>query len=135
MEVTHIILARSIFLFELASLNPVGRKTAAENNQQLQARYGFAGYPQSLSEITGDKGAEFLSGRMGNIAIDKVTLYHNGIVVDTRSSTEDSEKVAIDILEEAQRVLDSKVTVTRKQFVSQFVFRSEMKLEKLSPVL
>jgi hypothetical protein len=135
MEVISTITARAIFMFELDALNPVGRKTPAESNQLLQARYGFVNYPKSLSDVTADKGAEFLSGRMGDIAIEKVTLFHNGIVVDTRSSTENSENVLLDILDQAQKTLGSKVIVTRKHFVSQFVFKSAMRFEKLNPVL
>jgi hypothetical protein len=135
MEVVSILVARAIFMFELDSLNPVGRKTPAENHQLLQTRYGFVNYPKSAADVTADKGAEFFSGRMGDIAIEKVTLFHNGIVVDTRSSTENSESVLLDILDQAQQILASKVIVTRKQFVSQFSFKSAMRFDNLNPVL
>ena len=109
--------------------------SSAETMQKLHELYGFAVFPQSLADINLEKGADFESGRLGNIAIDKLTLYQNGIVVDTRSSTEDAEAVCLNVLEEARKRLAATVVVTRRHFVNQFSFRSDMELARLNPVL
>jgi hypothetical protein len=135
MELISVLLSRAVFLLELDALNPFGRMTPAETMAELSNRYGFAQMPQSIPEITNEKGAECLSGRMGDIAIDKLTLYPNGLVVDTRGSTEDSEKVAQDIIDIAHERLGSKISVGRKHYVSQVTFRSKMRLANMNPVI
>jgi len=107
----------------------------AEVLRDLSQRYGFGQSPKGLNERSTDGGYEFLAGRLDNIAIEKFTIYSDGIVVDTRSNTHDSEKVGGDILEYARSILGSKVSVERKHLVSQLIFKSEMQFGKLSPVL
>lgn len=135
MELLSTILARSVFVFELDSLNPFGKYNSNESFAALQERYQFAKIPAGLPEITNDKPAEFFSGRHGNIAIDRLQLYPNGVIVDTRSSTRDAESVAEDLIETARQVLGSRVEINRKHFVNQVTFRSKMRLDKLNPVL
>jgi hypothetical protein len=135
MEITSIVLARAIYIFELGSLDPFGRMSASESILTLRERYGFVSSPKTPGDVNLEKGAEFSSGRMGDIVIDKLTLFPNGIMVDTRSSTDESEKVASDILEKARQDLASTVRISRKHYVSQLTFRSEMHLASLNPVL
>lgn len=135
MELLSIILARAIYLLEVDSLDPFGKQTDAESAATLKDRYSFARFPESIAEITVEKGAEFSSGRLGGIAIDKLVLYPSGIMVDTRSSTDDAEKVAQDLIDAARDLLGARVTVERKHLVSQFTFRSQMRLGKMNAVL
>ena len=95
-------------------------------------RYGFAIPPNDLGDAATDKGAAYLYGRMDDIVIDKLTLYHNGFVVDTRRTTHDSESIAQNILMVARELLGSKAVVNRKHFVSQVVFASDMRLSRLT---
>jgi hypothetical protein len=135
MELLSIVTARSIFLFEVDSLDPFGRRSAAETVTELRNRYKFAFAPDSLNNLDNNKGAEFGSGRLGDIVIDKLTLFSNGIVVDTRSSTENAESVANDLLEVSRELLGSKAIVGRKHFVSQITFKSKMQMSRMNPIL
>jgi|SRR5450432_83266 hypothetical protein len=135
MELLSTLLARSVFIFELDALNPFGKYNASEAFEALQSRYSFAKTPQGVPEITLEKAAEFVSGRLGEIAIDRLQMYPNGILVDTRSSTKDSEFIADDIIQTARELLGSLVVAERKHFVSQITYRSQMRLEKMNPVL
>ncbi len=135
MEVLAHILSRAIYIFEIHNVDPFGRMNSSESTAAIHERYGFAVFPRSLGEVNLEKGIEFLSGRLGQIAIDKLTLYSNGLVVDTRSSTEDSEAVCVDFLDEARKRLAATIVVSRRQFVNQFSFRSGMKLARMNPVL
>jgi hypothetical protein len=135
MELLSTIIARAVYIFELDSLNPFGKYNASEAFLALQGRYSFAQGPTGIPEITLEKGADFLSGRLGSIAIDRLQLYPNGILVDTRSSTKDSESIADDLIQTARELLGSRVSVERKHFVSQITFRSDMQLGKMNPVL
>ena len=116
-------------------LNPFGRMSSAETMKQLHELYGFTVFPRSIADINLEKGADFESGRFGDVAIDKLTIYQNGLMVDTRSSTEDSEAVCLNVLEEARKRLAATVVITRRHFVNQFSFRSDMDLARLNPVL
>jgi hypothetical protein len=104
MELLSILLGPAIGFVELSSMNPFGKQTDAESAAILKDRYNFATTPKSFGEVTVEKGAEFLSGRLGTIAIDKLVLYPNGIVVDTRSSTDDAEKVMQDLIDGARDI-------------------------------
>lgn len=135
MELLSITLARAALLFEVDSLDPFGKMSAAESVIQIRDRYGFAFTPERSKQTAPDKGAEFSSGRMGETVIDKLTLFSNGIVVDTRSSTDAAEAVAADIMSAAKDLLGSKVVVERRYVVSQVTFRSNMKLATINAVL
>jgi hypothetical protein len=128
-------LSRSIYLIELDALNPIGRLSIAEIVAEIRDRFSFSQIPSNMEDAGTDKGAAFLSGRMDDIVIDKLTLYHNGIVVDTRRSTYDSESVAANLIQLSRELLGSRATVARKHFVSQIVFKSDMRLAKTNPVL
>ncbi len=102
---------------------------------ELKTRYSFNKVPQTLSEMDFQKGAECIDGRFGNVVIDKVTIYPKGIVVDTRSSTDDAERVLEDILNWTRESLGATVQANRQHFVSQIVFHSAMHMAVLNPVL
>jgi hypothetical protein len=75
---------------------------------------------------------------MGNIVIENYTVYPQGLVVDTRSSTDDSERVLKDItdwfctLSGIQPPADG---ITRRFYLSQVNFRSQRSLDALNPNL
>jgi hypothetical protein len=87
-----------------------------------------------LEDLNLQKGIELLEGRLGDIPIDRVSVFLNGIVIDTRSSTENSEKVLNDILTLAREAFGATIKPVRQSFVSQFIFRSDMRLAALSPL-
>jgi hypothetical protein len=59
----------------------------------------------------------------------------NGIVIETRSSTEDSEKVLNDLLDLAHEAFGATIKPARWTFASQLMFRSDMRLAALNPIL
>ena len=135
MELVSVILARSALLLEVDSLDPFGRRSASEAIKEIQDRYSFVLAPQGLVDINSEKGAEFSSGRWQDIVIDRLTLFRGGIVVDTRSSTQNSDRVAEDLVEASKELLGSTAQISRRHVVSQFTFRSQMVLQSMNPVL
>ena len=102
-------------------------------------RYGFQKFPATLDEYRQPStGAVFTLGKMGNIVIENYTVYPKGLVVDTRSSTDDSERILKDITEwfctlsGIQPPVDG---ITRKFYLSQLNFRSQRSLDALNPNL
>ena len=135
MELVGIALARVVAFIEMQGLDPVGKISAPEGLQLLGDRYSFAKTPQTLADIDFQKGVEFGVGKLGQINIDKMTFYLNGLVIDTRSSTDDCEKVLQDFIDVFARRLGSNLNVNRRNLVSHVIFRSSLRLSLLNPLL
>jgi hypothetical protein len=133
MELTAIALARITAPLEILALDPLGKASTLEALKRLGGKYTFAGFPKSLAEIDVQKGLELVSGTFGEIRIDKLLIYSNGIAVDTRSSTEDSEAVLYDLLDAANKAFGAVIKPSRIGFTSQVIFRSKLSLFRINP--
>lgn len=134
MELISIVRARMVAMIQLQQWDPFGRALTLEALGRIGGRYSFIKVPTKLEDIDLQKGAELQEGRLGDIRIDRITIFLNGIVIDTRSSTEDSEKVLNDIISLALESFGAIIKPARQSFVSQFVFHSNMRLAALNPV-
>jgi hypothetical protein len=103
MRVAAISKARALAIIELNELNPGGKVRFSDCVGPIVHRYDFQVYPQKPEEIDlGDKGARFESGKAGDLTIDSLVIYSGAIFVDTFSSTADSQKILIEMLEWAR---------------------------------
>jgi hypothetical protein len=72
------------------------------------------------------------------IALNALTIYSDGIVIDTSSSTDDEDRFGQDLLESAAREFslsyDSE-TVRRRLYPSELIVRSDISLDALNAVL
>ncbi len=135
MELVSITLARLVAMVQIQEWDPLGKASTLEALAKFKSRYSFTKTPTNLEELDLQKGIELVEGRLGDIRIDKITLFQNGIVIDTRSSTENSEKVLDDILVLAEDAFGATIRPARQGFASQLIFRSNMHLAALNPVL
>lgn len=135
MELIAITLARVVAFLEVQALDPFGRSSTPEALSNLADRFSFTEVPKSLAEMDFHKGIELVNGTLDGIHIDRVAIYTNGIMIDTRSTTENSERVLVEFLEFAKAAFGATVEPSRKNFVSQIVFRSNLQLALLNPVL
>jgi hypothetical protein len=135
MELISIALARVVAFLEIRTVDPSGKKSTPELVQDIAKRYSFSRAPQNIAEMDFEKGLELAVGKLGNINIDRLVLLSNGVMIDTRSSTDDSERVLANLLEWSKEALGARVEPSRKNFVSQIVFRSELQLSLLNPAL
>ena len=133
MELVAITLARVTTLLQLQTWDPYGRTSTVDALQMLAAAFTFSKYPKSLAEIDIQKGIELVDGRMRDIVIDKITIYVNGFIVDTRSSTENSEAIVATILKSIHSAFGAVISPERKTFTSQVIFRSDITLLALQP--
>jgi hypothetical protein len=103
----------------------------------LIERYRFAKSPKTYEEWTAQSGAELAAGRLGDIEIIRLTLYAEGIVIDTRSSTDDCERVLEDILAWGETFpgFVRPPSNPRKWYSSELVVRSSLNLDVLHPAL
>src|SRR5438552_3855742 len=116
MEIQAILLARATALFEIASIDPYGTSDTLGAFKRLGELFSFASYPRKFEDLDLQKGIELACGTMGPVNIDKLTLFQHGIVVDTRSSTDDSEQVIVELLKFVRDAFRANVTVGRRMF-------------------
>src|ERR1700693_2609518 len=118
MDLVSISLARIAAFLEIQSLDPKGSQTTPESVHALAQRYGFAKVPKTAEEMDFQKGIIFSAGRYQEIAIDQFSIFHNGIIIDTRSSTDNCHRVLNDVLFLAKEKNGANIKVTRVNLAS-----------------
>ncbi|HEY0322439.1 MAG TPA: hypothetical protein VGC66_15900 [Pyrinomonadaceae bacterium] len=138
MELRAITIARVIAFIPTEELDPLGKVNTREFMPALVEKYGFLKYPTNYEDFDESKGITLEGGRWNDTNIDKVVIYRNGLQVDTRSSTKDSEQ----ILEESLTWAATNYGLTfnpdmirRKVYLSELLFSSEVSLDFLNPKL
>ena len=122
-------------MIQVHQWDPFGRALKLEALERFRGRYTFTKFPTRLEDIDPAKGIELNEGKFGEIRIDRITVFQNGIIIDTRSSTEDSEKVLDDIIALANEAFGAVIHPVRKGFTSQFIFQSNMRMLALHPIV
>jgi hypothetical protein len=128
MDDVTILQARFIAFFEIVDLDPRGQLHYPDLFAALVERYNFQKFPQKYEEFNLEKGPIILEeGKWEGGHIIKVEIYSGGIVVDTRSSTDDSEKLLHDCLTWASTkfgIQYHEKMMKRKAYVSHLIFHS-----------
>ena len=159
MQLIHARLARSIWLFDIRDLNPKGKDILGDLALWIKHVYSFAEsqapdsvIPTAPSPIPAEApqktqenvtGLIFRKGRFQvedgvYVAVNSLTVYDDGIVVETGSSTEDGDIFAGDLLKSATLefglAYDAN-TVRRRMYVSELIVRSNLNLADVNPYL
>lgn len=145
--------ARSIWLFDLQDLNPSGKDITEDLFDWIRDSYGFSIAPDLRTLLATAKGnqtgadaqplsngAVFEKGHFQTreevfIEIGKLTIFNDGIVVDTSSSTTEGDRFAQDLLESATREFSltcDEETVRKRIYLSELVVRSDVSLELIN---
>lgn len=107
MKLLSIGLARSIWLFPVNDLNPRGRSLYPMLFAALVKKYEFQKFPKTADELNEQSGIKFERGVFWKTPAEPIavslTIYHDGIVADTRSSTTDSDAFLAEALAEASK--------------------------------
>lgn len=138
MQRAAVILARCLAFVETYDLSPEGRIFFPEVVKELVDRYQFLKFPKEYSEFDEAKGIEFLEGKWKDDVIWRLTIYSNGILLDTRSNTTRSRELIEDALVWAKTrfgINYKPEMITRLAYVSQVTFHSDMNLDLLNPAL
>ncbi len=138
MQLLAVRTARFIAAITTEELNPRGLVIYPSLIEGLIAKYDFDTYPDDDAELDETKGIVFENGNWNGILIDRVTIFGDGIVIDTRSSTKDSEAIfdeAMQWASESVGITYSPNMVSRKIYVSELVLRLEVGFNSLNPAL
>jgi len=137
--------ARAIWLFTLSDLNPRGRTSEKSALIEIGNRYKFAVSPNQVDLVVArekNQPLKYLQGsyapRKGEAVTIDLLLYRDGIVADTRSTTEDSHAFIDDLLTWAHSefgLLPHEDIVRNKYSVSDVHVSSEYSLSVLHPKL
>jgi hypothetical protein len=93
MQVKAILLARAIALFDIGELNPGGKIFMLNVIGELVQRFQFQQFPRTPEQFDEQKGIEFLDGHWNGVNVSKLVIYFNGILLQTESSTADSQRI------------------------------------------
>ena len=134
-------LARVIWVIDMQQLNPSGR-SLLDLFQGIAKRYRFSKFPQHLLDYNKDNALEFNSGTFLKSPEEDVrvglTIYNNGIVGDSISSTDNSEAFLEDMAQWAAKEhnlpFDQNV-IARKSYVSQLELKFESEPQLANPKL
>ena len=133
--------ARVIWFMDIQELNPRGRSLFPEVIDALESKYDFQKVPKSPSDLSKEGGIELIQGSFEvrpNEFIDvNFTVYNDGVMADTRSSTKDSEAFLEDLFgfvaKEKFGIEYSPSLIRRKACVSEILVHTEKSLHAVNP--
>jgi hypothetical protein len=137
-QLSAVILARTLGYIETFDLNPRGKVFFPEVVPEIVRRYSFQKFPKTLEDFDESKGVEFLEGKSGDTVIAKAVIFSTLLVVDTRSSTDDSKNILEDILTWTAEKFGFNYRpgmIKRFAYVSDLSFYSDAPLLSVSPAL
>jgi hypothetical protein len=153
MKLIHVRQARSVWLFDLQDLNPKGKDVLEDLIDWIKDTYTFVVAPdleKALPPPTKDgistlspSGLVFQRGRYqvredSFIEIVSLTLYNDGIVIDTTSSTQDADQFAVDLLSRASKefmLAYEPDMIRRHMYLSSLIVRADVSLNAFNPNL
>ncbi|HEY0704252.1 MAG TPA: hypothetical protein VGD60_15885 [Candidatus Acidoferrales bacterium] len=129
MQVLAVILARALVFVDSFELNPKGAAFFPEVARSLVETCGFMKFPQKIEDFDEQKGVEFSTGKWGGVTIETLKIYRNGIMLDTRVSTDESKRIIGEALEWASStfgVVYNPKMISRTGYVSNLIFQTDV---------
>ena len=141
MRLLSVHLARSIWLCHIFEFNPKG-KSLYSAAALLVNLYKFKRFPSQTDIQDFEKGIKFEDGEFRNSEGDvislRLTLYTDGLVVDTSSSTKDSDAFLTEMLTRISKDFDLpsyEQIIRKKTYLSQLYITTDKSLELINPKL
>jgi hypothetical protein len=128
MKLSAVHLARVLAFVESFDLNPRGAVFYPDLVKGMAEKFGFKKFPQKPEDFDEIKGLEFIGGTWGDVTVEKLTIYQNGLLLDTRVSTAESERIIEEGLawgvKEFGLVYEAKM-IKRRGYLSNLTFYSD----------
>lgn len=138
MRLSAVVLARVLAFIEPYDLAPKGGIDFPELAREMGKYFRFEKSPQTLEEHDLTKGAEFHLGRFGKKPITKFVVWPNILVLETRSSTDDSKSLIEEILlwgRERFNLTYEPGMIKKFGYVSDLTFYSDAPILSANPLL
>jgi len=136
MEIRSVVLARS--LQRTRSLTGIVGYLP-ELVQKIKVRYGFLAAPRDEDLLPSDppRGAVFQHGRLITegrlIVVDRFTVFNDGLVADSSSSTDDADLFLDDLISWAEKELPKAEVFGPRYYLSQIEIQMNTSLERFAP--
>jgi hypothetical protein len=141
MKLLSVNLARSIWSCNVFEFNPKG-KSLYPVAPSLVGLYKFKSFPPPAQIPEFAKGIKFQDGEFknseGEVINVTLTVHNNGLVVDTRSSTKDSDAFLTEMLNRLSKefgLLNHEQIISRKMYLSNLYVTIDKSLELINPRL
>ena len=138
MQRSAVQIARFLGFIEMDRLNPGGKVFFPRAVSAIAEKLNFQKFPVKPEEFDETKGVEFHEGHWNGMNVSKLVIYNNGLLVDTKASTDDSERILIEALSWAREELGiafSPQLIYRKRYLSDVIFQTEAPiLDGFSPI-
>ncbi len=125
-------------LVELVDLVPQGKVFLPDLLEAIALRCQFRKFPKEFGKDGTAPGAVFEIGIWNDQPISKLSIFNDGIVLETSSSTEDTESTLHEMLlwvKEEEGIQFEKETIKRKVFYSQIAVYFDVQPDWLHPIL
>jgi len=137
MNVLYVGLARSLWLFDVPLMNPMGISLQGVFDM-LREKYKFGQSPKHQLDFDAQQGLAFKSGTFTNAKdvpiLVGLTIYKDGFVADSLSSTDDSTDFLQELAGLIEKNFGLSIPRVKKGYVSQVVFESDVSLTQISPL-
>jgi len=124
-------------LAEIAEFIPTGKVFAPDLMTAIGERCEFRKVPQDFGKKDAAP-AVFEIGKWNDQPINKLTIFNDGIVLETSSDTDDTDATLQQLLLWAKKEIGINYKpemIRRKLFTSQLVVYSDMELDSVHPIL
>ena len=132
MKLAAVIKARTLAFLDIHELNRGGAIRFADIVPKIVDRYGFLAFPEKFEDFDfAEKGVVFHSGRLSDVVIDKLKIFSGVLYVETLSSTDDSQRVIIDMMTWGRDELgftSGEEIIRNWAYVSQITFFSSLSM-------
>jgi hypothetical protein len=142
MRVLNIVSADSTWLFDIADLNPKGKSVFPEIIDWLKDTYNFKEAPTTAADLDSGKGLVFKDGEFQareEVFVDvELTIFNDGLVAKSSSSTEDTDKFLENVISSAVTEFSLSFDpsmIRRKIYLSQLNVRLDKPLGTINPKL
>lgn len=138
MEIRQIILAR---VLQMTRTTPGKTEYYPDLIPKIKDRYQFAVVPRNEDLVPSDppKGAEFKIGKLEidgrTIVINVLTVFSDGLVVDTTTSTDDADLFLSDLTKWAKEAIPNITPIGPRYYLNQMEVQTTASLENYLPPL